>query len=153
MTRPAEVERRGSVYVVVLAASLFVVGAAAAGAMISRDRLSGGALDATIRQTARHAESGLDLTWKSLEKTPGWRMIPSNTWFNVAQVGDTLIEASVEDPGDGVLSNTPYGPVKIIARATTGEIVQLRSVILEQSLTDAAELVERSGSRRRELQP
>lgn len=153
MMRRAKNQRRGSVYVVVLSASLFVVGAAAAAALISRERLAGGDLDLTIRQTARHAESGVELMWKSLEKTTGWRALPPNTWFNVFRVGDTVVEASLADPGDGTLNNTPYGPVKITIRATNGQVVQLRSIILEQSLTSSADLVERPGSRRRELVP
>lgn len=153
MTLLSRFQRRGSVYVVVLGASMFVLGAAAAAALISRERLAGGDLECTIRQTARHAETGVELMWKSLEKTAGWRALPTNTWITVAQVGETLIEARLDDPGDGVLNDTPYGPVKITARATNGNVVQLRSIILEQSLTSLAELIERPGSRRRELLP
>ncbi|MCL4219973.1 MAG: hypothetical protein KJZ65_01250 [Phycisphaerales bacterium] len=153
MRRPVQAQRRGSVYVVVLSASVFVVGAAAAAALLARERLSGGDLDHTIRQTARHAESGVEVMWKSLEKTTGWRTLPTNTWFNVFRVGSTLVEASLDDPGDGTLSNTPYGPVKITVRATNGQVVQLRSIILEPSLTSSTDLVERPGSRRREVLP
>lgn len=146
--------RRGSVYVLVLAVSLFVVGAAVAAAMLARERVSEENVELLVRQASLAADSSLELGWKTLEQTSGWRSrIVGGTFRNALQVGDISVQIKFEDPADGDLTNDSIGPVRITAHATVGEVTQIRSVILEPSTVDASKFVERPGSRRREALP
>lgn len=144
--------RRGSVYVLVLACSLFVVGAGVAASLLARRQLASQAHDQQTRQCAWLADAGLELSWQIIEDwNDAWGRVPEATWFSVLTVGDTVVQVRADDPADADMTNG--GPIKLTARAINGDIMQMRSMILDGTALDANELLERPGSRRREVLP
>ncbi len=138
----------------VLASSVFVVAAAAGAALMSRERLSESGVEQTVRQASHAADAAIDLVWKTLNTSSTWRSTAAaGTWRSALQLGDIAVDVKIEDPADGVLSNDSIGPVQITARATAGEVVQMRSIVLEVSTNDPTRLVERPGTRRRAVLP
>ncbi|GAB4383722.1 MAG: hypothetical protein Kow0022_04290 [Phycisphaerales bacterium] len=154
MTGSRENARRGSVYVLVLAVSLFVVGAAAAAAILARERIGEGTFEQQVHQAALAAESGVELLWKTLEESPNWRAsLVAGQWFVVLDANGIMVEAMIEDLTSQGLDSQPPGAVRLTARATTGDIVQLRSIVLDAAADDPTDLIERPGSRKREVLP
>ena len=104
-----------------------------------------------VRQCAWLADAGLELVWLALEEWAGAAgKIPEGTWFTALKVDDTEVQVRAEDPADADMSNG--GPIKLTARAGNGDILQIRSIVLDWS-ADATQLIERPGSRRREVLP
>lgn len=124
--------RRGSAYVLVLFATVFVVAAAAAGFELQRARHRDQALRAQQRQAASLARAALELAASLAAADNKFRTaLPSSgPWIKDLRLGPGLVTITASDPIDGNLTSSEAHPVVLRAEATVGPARQIAQITL-----------------------
>lgn len=121
--------RRGSVYVLVLGASLMVAAAGVAAVAVSRAGTRGAVLDRDWAEAGAAAGAGLELLVGQINATPAWRAsLASGGTVGPVTIGRARVVMSVVDETDGNLADDPSQPVRLYASARVGGASRTQSV-------------------------
>lgn len=125
------IDRRGTVYVLVLVSVMIVTVVGLSGmAVIASERRSA-QLDAEAEQARLHAHSAVEAGLLIIASDADWRTNSGGgNWLNAKAVGAGLMSLDVADPGDGDVADSPDDPVTLTGTGEQGAARQKVSVTL-----------------------
>lgn len=127
-TRPSHrarnTSRRGSVYLLVLAAGVVLTSMGIAGLALLRVQRAAGERDDGAQRARLAAQSAMEAGVGVIAADPAgtsWRVAQnSGLLFSEMSIGDSTCSVTISDPGGRSLSLSPSGPVVLVARASQG---------------------------------
>lgn len=122
--------RRGSIYLMMLGASLLVLVIGLAAVIGARDqhRDSEGVIAAAKARIM--AESGVEVALERINADAAWRTTyTSGVWTPAETIGDATLSLRFVDEGDADLADNDTDPVRIFARAIVADAVRIDSAV------------------------
>jgi Tfp pilus assembly protein PilX len=132
--RSSPSDRRGSAYLIVLAAAMIVatLGLGALLAVRSQNRAARALMDAAEARQNAHSAIELGRLW--ISQDPKWRSNrPNGAWATNQPMGAGSYSLEVTDPLDGDLANRPHDPVVLKAIGVKGQARHIAQVTLTAS--------------------
>ncbi len=124
--------RRGSVYILILSASMLVaiIGISALTTARIQHRAAAGTDD--LAEARLYARSALEIAVHNISQDPNWRTTYGNTnWPKNQAIGNGIYSIEAVDPEDGDVTTGSLDPVELTGIGTRGLATQKISVLLE----------------------
>ncbi len=129
--RAGDIRQRGSVYVLVLGASILVAVIGVSALMAARVQHGAISRSADAAQTRLLARSAIDLGLCSIRQNPTWRtLFAAGTLPTGLELGSGTLTLTATDPVDGNLTNNNTDPVVLIGIGNVGQATYRLEVTL-----------------------
>lgn len=139
--------RRGSVYVLVLGATMLVmtIGLTALYAARVENRSTTTSNDLVASRLYAQAAIEMGMFW--IMDDPNWRITRTSGWWTVdTGIGDGTYSLQVIDPVDGILSNSSIDQIVMLGVGMKGDARHMLSVILNPSVPSTTPLLDALGT-------
>jgi len=129
--RPQDPRSRGSVYILVLGASLLVAVIGISSLMAARVQRRAVVVSADVIQARENARAAIDRTLWGIKMMPiTWRASLAGGAFSSGTLGGGSLSLVVVDPVDGNLTNNNTDPVVLTGTGNVGQATYMLDVTL-----------------------
>ena len=123
--------RRGSIYIIILSASLIVMVIGLAAVTFIRIERRYATTSTEFAQTRLYAQSAVELAYSIMRDDPNWRTNrTSGIWLTGQTLGDGTFNLEVVDPVDNDYQTDPFNSVLITGTGMLGEATYKLEVTL-----------------------
>ena len=127
--------RRGSVYVLVLGATMLVMTIGLTALYAARVESRSSTTSNDLVASRLYAQSAIEMGMFLILDDPNWRDNRTSGWWEVdTAIGDGTYSLQVTDPVDGILSNTQIDQIVMLGVGMKGDARHILSVILNPSV-------------------